>query len=201
MISEHPADIILLDYAEGALPGDESDSIRRHVAACRACRRTLREIASAVDELDRLPTAEPGQLLSPPTAQGDRHRLRGILSLLPILLAVGAVILAFDMGRNETSAARRPASARAAAGTRVTLNGRVTVRTVRTLLARARPLAARRGRQIVVLVPASRYRQALALLRRRAAALATHRSGPRTPVVLVSARDQLLAAGRRAGGG
>src|SRR3954454_8548883 len=82
MISEHPADIVLLDYVEGVLEGDESQTVRRHIAGCRACRRTLAEISSAIDELERLPTAEiPHDAFGLPPG---RRRARVLARLAPL---------------------------------------------------------------------------------------------------------------------
>jgi anti-sigma factor RsiW len=113
MISEHPADIVLLDYVEGVLEGDESQTVRRHIAGCRACRRTLAEISSAVDELDRLPTAEiPHDAFGAPAS---RRRARVLARLAPLLLAAAAVVIALIFWKappdqKRSSVARRAAT-------------------------------------------------------------------------------------------
>jgi len=90
MISEHPADIILLDYVEGTLRADESDTVRRHIATCRACRRTLAEISSTVSELERLPTADLAH--DHEGGSGLRRHLRTAARLAPLLIAVTALL-------------------------------------------------------------------------------------------------------------
>jgi hypothetical protein len=94
MITEHPADIVLLDYVEGVLRGDESESVRRHIATCRACRRTLAEISSAISELERLPTAE-----LPRAELGNRSSRWRLVRLgvrfVPVALAALALAFAF----------------------------------------------------------------------------------------------------------
>jgi anti-sigma factor RsiW len=52
----HPEELLLLDYVIGQLPDETRDQIKRHVAGCRACRRTIDDLILTVDELDRLPT-------------------------------------------------------------------------------------------------------------------------------------------------
>src|SRR4051812_23815213 len=94
MITEHPADTVLLDYVEGVLRGDESESVRRHIATCRACRRTLAEISSAISEVERLPTAElPRADLG---SRSSRWRLIRVgLRFVPVALAALALAFAF----------------------------------------------------------------------------------------------------------
>src|SRR4051794_18930346 len=91
MISEHPEDIILLDYVEGALRADESESVRRHINTCRACRRTLAEISSTVSELERLPTAELARDHEARAVDLRRH-LRTAARLAPLLIAITALL-------------------------------------------------------------------------------------------------------------
>jgi anti-sigma factor RsiW len=104
ILPEHPAELTLLDYLVGHLPPDRSDQIRRHVSACRACRRTIAELSTTVDELDRLPTVpSPHDTVA---TSGPRPRRRGgrFLRLLPALVLVGAagsVLATFRLGGGE----------------------------------------------------------------------------------------------------
>jgi hypothetical protein len=98
MISEHPDDIILLDYVEGMLQGQASDSVRRHIATCRACRRTLAELSDTVSELERLPTAEiPHDALGRP---GRAGMLRALARFVPVVLAATALVCAILFTRS-----------------------------------------------------------------------------------------------------
>jgi hypothetical protein len=98
MISEHPDDIILLDYVEGMLQGQASDSVRRHIATCRACRRTLAELSDTVSELERLPTAEiPHDALGGP---GRAGMLRALARFVPVVLAATALVCAIFFTRS-----------------------------------------------------------------------------------------------------
>jgi anti-sigma factor RsiW len=121
MISEHPADIILLDYVEGTLRADESDTVRRHIATCRACRRTLAEISSTVSELERLPTADHAR--DHEGGSGVRRHLRTAARLAPLLIAVTALLCTLliirpdSTGRSGTSSSRRDASGTTSAET------------------------------------------------------------------------------------
>jgi anti-sigma factor RsiW len=100
MISEHPDDIILLDYVEGMLQGQASDSVRRHIATCRACRRTLAELSDTVSELERLPTAEiPHDALGRP---GRAGMLRALARFVPVVLAATALVCAILFTRSGT---------------------------------------------------------------------------------------------------
>src|SRR5262249_50913905 len=106
MISEHPDDIILLDYVEGMLQGQASDSVRRHIATCRACRRTLAELSDTVSELERLPTAEiPHDALGRP---GRAGMLRALARFVPVVLAATALVCAILFTRS--GAGRRHAT-------------------------------------------------------------------------------------------
>jgi anti-sigma factor RsiW len=119
MISEHPADIILLDYVEGTLRADESDTVRRHIATCRACRRTLAEISSTVSELERLPTADHARDHEGGT--GVRRHLRTAARLAPLLIAVTALLCTLliirpdSTGRSGSSGSQRDAAGRGTA--------------------------------------------------------------------------------------
>src|SRR5262249_20565923 len=101
MISEHPADIILLDYVEGTLRSDESDSVRRHIANCRACRRTLAEISNTVSELERLPTADLAHDHDA-GAFGLRRHVRTAARLAPLLIAITALLCTLLIIRPDT---------------------------------------------------------------------------------------------------
>jgi anti-sigma factor RsiW len=113
MISEHPDDIVLLDYVEGMLQGQASDSVRRHIATCRACRRTLAELSDTVSELERLPTAEiPHDALGRP---GRAGMLRALARFVPVLLAATALVFAILFtrgggGRRHASSVRTAAT-------------------------------------------------------------------------------------------
>ena len=88
ILPEHPAELTLLDYLVGHLPPDRSDQIRRHVSACRACRRTIAELSLTVDELDRLPTVPIPHDTVPGSPSRPRRRGSRFLRLLPALVLV-----------------------------------------------------------------------------------------------------------------
>jgi anti-sigma factor RsiW len=113
MISEHPADIILLDYVEGSLRPDESDSVRRHIASCRACRRTLAEISNTVSELERLPTADLARDHEGRRLELRRH-LRTAARLAPLLIAVTALLCTLLIIRPDSTGGSRNAARRTA---------------------------------------------------------------------------------------
>src|SRR4051794_37438449 len=116
MISEHPDDIILLDYVEGMLQGQASDSVRRHIATCRACRRTLAELSDTVSELERLPTAEiPHDALGGP---GRAGMLRALARFVRVVLAAPALVCAILFTRS--GAGRKNETPQQALGTRTT---------------------------------------------------------------------------------
>jgi hypothetical protein len=116
MISEHPDDIILLDYVEGMLQGQASDSVRRHIATCRACRRTLAELSDTVSELERLPTAEiPHDALGRP---GRAGMLRALARFVPVVLAATALVCAILFTRSGAGRKHAPVAATAGAPTR-----------------------------------------------------------------------------------
>jgi anti-sigma factor RsiW len=100
-LPDHPAELTLLDYLIGQLPPEASDQIRRHVSACRACRRTIADLSLTVDELDRLPTvAIPHDTLGfgvdrPPASR----RLTRLLPALAVLLGAAAVLATLGVGR------------------------------------------------------------------------------------------------------
>ena len=110
MISEHPAEIVLLDYVEGTLLGEESDGVRRHIAVCDDCRRSIGEITRAIDELDRLPTAAT----LPRRTAGERLRaaLRLTLRSFPLGFAACAIVAALLLMR-PVSTSPRAGTARA----------------------------------------------------------------------------------------
>jgi len=104
ILPEHPAELTLLDYLVGHLPPDRSDQIRRHVSACRACRRTIAELSLTVDELDRLPTVPIPHDTVPGSPARTRRRGGRFLRLLPALVLVGAagsVLATFRLGGGE----------------------------------------------------------------------------------------------------
>jgi hypothetical protein len=104
MISEHPAEIVLLDYVEGTLLGEESDGVRRHIAVCDDCRRAIGEITRAIDELDRLPTASALPRRS--TKERLRAALRLTLRSFPLGFAACAIVAALLLMRPVSTSPR-----------------------------------------------------------------------------------------------
>jgi hypothetical protein len=100
---DHPAELTLLDYLMDQLPPEASDSIRRHVAACRACRRTIEDLEDTVVALDNLPTVA----IPHDTPAAARNALRGRRRRRPVrlaivaaaLLAIAAALAAVGVGR------------------------------------------------------------------------------------------------------
>jgi anti-sigma factor RsiW len=89
----------------GHLTPDRSDAIRRHVSACRACRRTIAELSLTVDELDRLPTVRIPHDTIPGRPPRPRRRGGRLLRLLPALVLVGAagsVLATFRLGGGDS---------------------------------------------------------------------------------------------------
>ncbi len=85
----HPEELLLLDYVIGQLPDETRDQIKRHVAGCRACRRTIDDLILTVDELDRLPTMaiphdSPAELAA--ARARPRSRIRCFVPALAIVL-------------------------------------------------------------------------------------------------------------------
>ena len=85
----HPEELLLLDYVIGQLPDETRDQIKRHVAGCRACRRTIDDLILTVDELDRLPTMaiphdSPAELAAARTR--PRSQIRWFVPALAIVL-------------------------------------------------------------------------------------------------------------------
>jgi hypothetical protein len=109
-IPEHPGELVLLDYLVGQLPDEMKDQVRRHVGSCRACRQTMQDLSTIVDDFDRLPMVaiphdSPRGLTLP---FRRRSRLRTILPgalLLAIALTATIVIGVF---RAEPSAPAEP---------------------------------------------------------------------------------------------
>lgn len=96
---EHPEEVTLLDYVVGHLDADSSDEIRRHVTTCEACRTRIMDISSAMDELDRLPTASiPHDALGAPRATGRGRRSNRAVPLIALLVAVAGILLLFEVG-------------------------------------------------------------------------------------------------------
>ncbi len=98
----HPEELLLLDYLIGQLPAETSDQVRRHVAGCRACRRTIADLSLTVDELDRLPTVviphdAPGGAVG--SRRPPRARLRSYLPATAVVLIAIAVFTALGLGR------------------------------------------------------------------------------------------------------
>jgi anti-sigma factor RsiW len=112
-IPDHPEELMLLDYLVGQLTPEASHEIQRHVASCRACRRTIADLSMTVDELDRLPTfAIPHD--SPPGLMRPRPRpqrpLRRLLPLVAVLLAATITVLAISLGRSMQRSPPAPRS-------------------------------------------------------------------------------------------
>lgn len=97
---EHPEEVILLDYVIGHLDPADSDAIRRHVSFCEACRDRIIEISSAMDELDRLPTASiPHDVLLVPRERGFLARNAGrLVPFIALIIAVVGILLLFEVG-------------------------------------------------------------------------------------------------------
>lgn len=161
---DHPDEVILLDYVIGHLDPLDSDEIRRHVSVCEACRDRIIEISSAMDELDRLPTAHiPHDALLRPRERGflARHANR-LVPVVALIVAVGGILLLFELGGF-------------AAGPEATVDRRVVIRTaaadptevVAGLLAGVPHRIVENGedeRHLVVLVPDAQVRVAGARL-------------------------------------
>jgi len=114
---DHPAELTLLDYLMDQLPPETSDNIRRHVAACRACRRTIEDLEDTVVALDRLPTVAiphdmPAQRHAP--RQRRQRRPRRLALVATGLLAVAAAAAAIAVGRQIGRDARAPLAAASA---------------------------------------------------------------------------------------
>lgn len=99
----HPEELLLLDYVIGQLPAETRDQIKRHVAACRACSRTIDDLILTVDELDRLPTMpiphdSPADL-RPPRIR-PKSRIRWFVPVLGVVLLALLALVTFGGGRN-----------------------------------------------------------------------------------------------------
>jgi anti-sigma factor RsiW len=101
--THHPEELLLLDYVIGQLPAETRDQIKRHVASCRACSRTIDDLILTVDELDRLPTMpiphdSPADL-RPPRLR-PKSRIRWFVPVLGIVLLALLALVTFGGGRN-----------------------------------------------------------------------------------------------------
>ena len=105
---DHPAELTLLDYLMDQLPPEASDSIRRHVAACRACRRTIEDLEDTVVALDNLPTVA----IPHDTPAAARNALRGRRRRRPRLAIVAAALLAIAAALAAVGVGRASASTR-----------------------------------------------------------------------------------------
>src|SRR4249920_3224878 len=111
---DHPAELTLLDYLMDQLPPEASDSIRRHVQACRACRRTIEDLEDTVVALDNLPTVA----IPHDTPAAARNALRGRRRRRPVrlaivaaaLLAIAAALAAVGVGRRIGESTRTTTS-------------------------------------------------------------------------------------------
>lgn len=130
----HPAEIVLLDYLEGDLPGSALDEVHRHVARCRECRRTLTELAAAVEAIDHLPTAA---LLHDPRDGAPRRAPQGVERLralrshvasIAVLVLAATAVWAAARGVSESPTEAAPRDAVPSLATVVApLGGRVVV--------------------------------------------------------------------------
>jgi hypothetical protein len=105
----HPEELLLLDYVIGQLPDETRDQIKRHVAGCRACRRTIDDLILTVDELDRLPTMaiphdSPAELAAARTR--PRSRIRFFVPALAIVLF--ALLALVTLGGSRGGADNQP---------------------------------------------------------------------------------------------
>ncbi len=111
--ASHPAEIVLLDYLEGDLPGSALDEVHRHVARCRDCRRTLTELAAAVEAIEHLPTARPplvasAEVRAVPASPALRIARSRAFSVAALVVAAAAVwAAARDVGETAGEAAPR----------------------------------------------------------------------------------------------
>ena len=117
----HPEELLLLDYVIGQLPAETRDQIKRHVAACRACSRTIDDLILTVDELDRLPTmaiphdspAELAAARARPASRSATSCRRSAIVLFALLALVtfggsrGADQAAADADRSASTRPRR----------------------------------------------------------------------------------------------
>jgi anti-sigma factor RsiW len=105
----HPEELLLLDYVIGQLPDETRDQIKRHVAGCRACRRTIDDLILTVDELDRLPTMaiphdSPAELAA--ARARPRSRIRFFVPALAIVLF--ALLALVTLGGSRGGATKQP---------------------------------------------------------------------------------------------
>lgn len=52
-------EILLCDYVDGTLGGDQHAAVEKHLAACAGCAETARDAATAVAFMDRVPQVDP----------------------------------------------------------------------------------------------------------------------------------------------
>jgi anti-sigma factor RsiW len=102
----HPEELLLLDYVIGQLPDETRDQIKRHVAGCRACRRTIDDLILTVDELDRLPTMaiphdSPAELAA--ARARPRSRIRFFVPALAIVLFALLALVTLGGSRGGTT--------------------------------------------------------------------------------------------------
>jgi predicted anti-sigma-YlaC factor YlaD len=105
----HPEELLLLDYVIGQLPDETRDQIKRHVAGCRACRRTIDDLILTVDELDRLPTMaiphdSPAELAA--ARARPRSRIRFFVPALALVLF--ALLALVTLGGSRGGATKQP---------------------------------------------------------------------------------------------
>jgi anti-sigma factor RsiW len=101
--THHPEELLLLDYVIGQLPAETRDQVKRHVASCRACSRTIDDLILTVVELDRLPTMpiphdSPADL-RPPRLR-PKSRIRWFVPVLGVVLLALLALVTFGGGRN-----------------------------------------------------------------------------------------------------
>lgn len=52
-------EILLCDYVDGTLHGEQKSAVERHLAGCEACAELVRDASSAVSFMERVPAVEP----------------------------------------------------------------------------------------------------------------------------------------------
>ncbi len=147
----HPEELLLLDYVIGQLPDETRDQIKRHVAGCRACRRTIDDLILTVDELDRLPTMaiphdSPAELAA--ARSRPRSRIRFFVPVLAIVLfaLLALVTLGGSRGGTAKPAADADLLARRARPTSVGVGAAPAARRVGAVRVRAAVGRLRRAR-------------------------------------------------------
>ena len=161
-IPDHPEELELLDYLVGQLPPEASDDVRRHVATCRACRRTIADLELTVDELDRLPTVAIPHDASYASGQGrPQTRFRTYIPAIAIVI-VAAVVLA-TVGVDRGSRPAPPSTTTISVG----VEAIDAAAGVQGTIPEAQPYYDQEGRVLGLLVPDRRYVEAVQILRKQ----------------------------------